>query len=141
MKRHRVMITRATLTAVALLAFAPVGAPASSLLSGYGGPGQGSLLFGVILLPLATGSKRASAGANAHRGPARGSQATGVTGGATSATGSQPASRTPETGAGSSTLGLSGTDLVYILAVFGALATIAALMRGIARGPRAGAPD
>ncbi len=42
MKTHRVISTTASLLAVALSLSAPASAPANSLLSGYGGPGQGN---------------------------------------------------------------------------------------------------
>jgi hypothetical protein len=162
MKRHRRLITRAALTAVALFACAPAAAHASSLLSGYGGPGQGSqALLGSTLIGGSGGGGGSSASGGgsgsiaatqsaptkaggAHRGSGAGRHgaAGGAGAGSTAATtGSAAAFRAAETGAGSSTLGLSGAGLVYILAVLGGLVLVAVLTRSLARGARQGAPD
>jgi type IV secretion system protein TrbL len=66
MKSHR-KITPIIALAVTLSAYAPASAPASSLLSGYGGPGQGAqAILGSVLL---NGRSGGAGGGSAGGGP------------------------------------------------------------------------
>jgi hypothetical protein len=82
-----------TVTTVALLGYAPA-APASSLLSGYGGPGQGSqTILGAALIGGPSGSGGGGAGGGSTAAAGGGAVALGVSGaGGASATGA-PGSR------------------------------------------------
>ena len=172
--RSRRVITPAIVCIAALSAAMPAAAPASSLLSGYGGPGQGSqAIIGSSLVngppnggggppsgggsagtgestTAAQGNLRTGAGspgtasigssAHGHRAaPGRaGRRATGGVLGASSAgSRSYPASARDaalRTAAeGSDTLGVSGRDLLYILAALCALLLTGVLTKRIAR--------
>jgi hypothetical protein len=165
MKTHRGLITPATLAAAALAIAAPQAA-ANTLLSGYGGPGQGNqAILGAALInpprggggssaphaeaaaptgalasagagvtgaaPAASNRAAASGGGRAHSRAQRGNASAG--GGR--ANGPVRGTPTPEAAVGSSTLGLSGADLLYILLVLGALAGTGVLTRRLASGP------
>jgi hypothetical protein len=148
---------------LSLSACAPAAAAASSLLSGYGGPGQGNqaILGSVLLNGPGAGQGGGSAGApsssaggpqaaNSGGAGARHSSSNGRGGGpathaagSASGAGSQSYSSTPlpslasETVAtGAQTLGLSGADLLYILLTLGALVFTGALTRQLTRQPR-----
>jgi len=134
----------------ALSAAAPDAAPAGSLLSGYGGPGQGNqaILGSALLNGPGGGGGGGSAGTS-------GLSSTGVSnagaqapqGGATSprsaagarattsgrASSAYPASERGGSALPSETLGLSGEDLLYILFALGALAFTGVLTRGLTR--------
>jgi hypothetical protein len=153
---------------VALLALVPA-ARAGSLLSGYGGPGQGSqALLGSTLIggsgggggggsssggspgslaslqarpaatPAACGAGRHSA-AHVRGRPTAATRASSVAVPAVVA--GRTLAGTPETGAGSSTLGLSTADFVYLIAVLAGLVLVAMLTRRLARDTRQSAPD
>lgn len=163
MKSHLGLITSAVLAAT-LLAGAPA-AQANSLLSGYGGPGQGSQAIigsGLVNPPGGGGSGGSSSSGGEGSGPGAvsgsSSYGAGVQPGRPSQTpaqrhGGAPArtgTSTPGTGASvaptglpasepaadTSRLGLSGADLVYILLVFGGLMLIGVLTRRMAGRPR-----
>src|SRR5689334_11908571 len=73
MKSQRRLIFVAALMAAGVLACAPAGAQASWLLSGYGGPGQGSqALLGATLIGAGGGSSSggSSGGSGGPSGPA-----------------------------------------------------------------------
>jgi hypothetical protein len=153
------MITPTIAWLVALAAVIPAAASASPLLSGYGGPGEGSqVILGSSLLggggggggssqntgaPTGTGgSSKAGTGNLSTRSRrslagGHGKRATGPVGGA-SPSGSQvyPASArgaaSREAGA-SDTLGLSGENLMYILLALAALIFTGVLTRRMAR--------
>ncbi len=167
------MKTRRTIIFIvgSLVAFA--GAPsgvavASSLLSGYGGPGQGNqALLGSALLNGpgggggASGVSASSSSAvpaeavpasgslgrtGAGRQPGRVQTRTGAGGGSAASSSRRPTAaksiaevyNAAERGApaqSSGTLGLSGSDLLLIVLVLGALALMAALIRRLARVP------
>ncbi len=166
MKSHRGPTTSAALAALALAIAAPP-AVGNTLLSGYGGPGQGNqaILGAALINPPRGGGGSSSApraqtgtpaGALASSGsspaaqapaasnraarsgggrtpsPARGGNASA---GGGRANGSLPGTPTPEAAVGSSTLGLSGADLLYILLVLGALAGMGVLTRRLASRP------
>ena len=164
MKSHRRPISIAALLAAGALAYAPAGANAGSLLSGYGGPGQGSqALLGSTLIGGGGSSGGSGGGSGGPSGQVSLEASSSTThrsaggGGSARRSGARPAGRPAaaggeglgrtalagfhETGAGSSTLGLTGIDLVYIIAVLAGLALVAVLTRGAARGARPGAPD
>jgi len=133
----------------ALSAVAPDAAPAGSLLSGYGGPGQGNqaILGSALLNGPGGGSAGTSglsstglsnAGAQAPQGgatsprSAAGARAT-TSGGPNKRTSAYPASERGGSALPSETLGLSGEDLLYILFALGALAFTGVLTRGLTR--------
>jgi hypothetical protein len=148
-----------------LVAFAGVPsepALASSLLSGYGGPGQGSqvLLGSALLNGPGGGGSGASAGSTSAAATASGSgtqlgagRQARSHGHSDTARGSHAAASTPrltappsiaevynaaERGASApstGTLGLSGSDLVLIALALGALAMMAVLTRRLTRLP------
>jgi hypothetical protein len=158
MTSKRSMISRVGLALAAWLAIAaavPLGAQASSLLSGYGGPGQGSqVILGSTLLggpgggspgataPAAAGGEAGSqspAVAGARSGPARTvgarrAQPRGTAGALRgTAHAGELASRsypTAEVSSGASgPFGLSGSDVLYIVLAAAALAFTGALTR------------
>jgi hypothetical protein len=160
MTRHRA-ITTATLMVLGLSAAAPAAAGANSLLSGYGGPGQGSqAILGSALLngpgggqggggASGGGSSGGSGGASGsgasgaraqHATSSRGANGAGRSNGSRgeasgSGAGSQPygTAGTRASAGGSQTSGPSGAELLYILLAFGALALTAAITRRFAR--------
>lgn len=164
MRRKRNTISKVTLLAVTCCVLAPSAATAGSLLSGYGGPGQGSQeLLGSTLLngpgggsggggasPRGSGStgRSPSAGAArpARRQPTRGASRRHAAGGSETASANSfqrhsalPAQPISQTGSvASQTLGLSSDDLVYIFLALGALAVTGALTGHLARRPRQG---
>ena len=138
------MIRQIIALLAALTAAAPAAARANPLLSGYGGPGQGSqAILGATLLngPSSgggsagtTGSSTGAAATGTPGGHASGhSSSTNAAAGGTRANGaatkaSGAARRPYSDGAvspaalrGSGSLGLSGTDVVYIILALGAL--------------------
>lgn len=162
MTRHLAITTTLTLLALALAAPAPAAATSSSLLSGYGGPGQGSqAILGSTLL-----------GGSSGGSPGSGSGSYSATTSATS-TGSVPpgtaaptrprARHTSRSGSGAdrggkssaqgasaypasdeaaasrasthspSSLGLSGADILHLLLALGALGLIAVATGALAR--------
>ncbi len=163
MTRHRA--TTITLTLLALSAASPATAMAGSLLSGYGGPGAGSqAIIGSKLINSSTGGG-SGGGARTSGGSSRTSTGTGPAtpttpsgSGAASgkrshghpATGKLPSasgegSRSQKTYGlvapqasveGSPVLGVSGTDLLYIVLALGALLLTGAFTARLARPPR-----
>jgi hypothetical protein len=142
--RSRRMIRPIIALMAALAAAAPAAASANPLLSGYGGPGQGSqAILGATLLNGSssgggsTGTTGSSTGAGMTRTPdghagGRSSSTNAAAGGtransaATKASGAAPrpysggvVSSTALRGSGS--LGLSSTDVVYIILALGVL--------------------
>jgi hypothetical protein len=166
MKSHRGLITAATLVAAALVGPAPVSAQASTLLSGYGGPGQGSQqIIGATLINPPSGGGGGSGGAGGGGSAGAGetlaaaasvaashaaSNGVGVSGqpvsgarrphqastGAAHAYPPASGSPAPEPAVGSSALGLSGVDFVYIVLVLGGLVAAGALTRRLATPAR-----
>lgn len=161
MGRHSKTISIGILAGVCCV-LAPAGASAGSLLSGYGGPGQGNqAILGSVLLGGPSGGQGGSAGAGGAGGVAggRSNSTAGSTGaprrrsaapgesrkhrkagvGTPAAARSQAQSgllTRPAADAGTvpaQTLGLSADDLVYIILVLGALALTGALTRQLAR--------
>jgi len=159
MTSHRTILSILTLLAI-LAAAIPSSAPANPLLSGYGGPGEGSqATLGSALLgggagsgpsgptgssltgpPVGQGSttstdshgrKRAAGGASHPRGEAGETSA--------GAAGAYPDSSREETSqlalGSPETLGLSGVDLLYILLALGALACTGLLTRRLTQTP------
>jgi hypothetical protein len=170
MKRHR-LTTAATLTVIALSMLAPLDAGANSLLSGYGGPGQGSqAILGSALVNGPRGGGGPSGGSSTNLGgPGAGTSSGGSSVGAPSGAGgtSRPAggssthtakgsgARPNASGSGSGTykpaypsstatssavessqVGLSNSDLLYILLAAGALVFTGVLTRRLARTAR-----
>jgi|SRR5438128_871686 len=148
--RRRIQATGLALAAsLTLLAAAPLVAHAGPLLSGYGGPGQGSqLILGSTLIggpgggAAGTGTGGPSGQATARNGTAPASASSGAGAGARRApaakgagadgvvSASYPAlERTASTG----TFGLSGADISYVLLGAGALALMGVLMRRMVR--------
>jgi len=161
MGRHSKTISIGILTVVYCV-LAPAGASAGSLLSGYGGPGQGNqAILGSVLLGGPSGGQGGSAGAGGGGSVAGGpgNSTAGSTGaarrrssppgesrkhrkagvGTPPTAGARPHSGLPSpppAGAGTvpaQTLGLSADDLVYIFLVLGALGLTGALTRQLAR--------
>jgi hypothetical protein len=157
MTSHRRIISTLLLTA-ALIAVTPVLAAASSLLSGYGGPGEGSQeLLGATLLngppagssdsfrygerPGATrpgGTEPSSANAGAANAESRRSQGRGHGGKASAGAvrAYQASSAREAAAAGSETLGLSTDDFLYILLALAVLVITGVLTGRLARGER-----
>jgi hypothetical protein len=153
MRSQLAMITTAALMgAMAVSSAAPAVAAANSLLSGYGGPGQGSqVILGATLLNSPPGGGQGGAGSTpAGVSPSAGGQAVGATSsracGPRAGEGGQAAtdrsagsarapSATPAATSSSSTqpLGLSGDDLLYLFVAVGALVVTAALTKQLAR--------
>jgi hypothetical protein len=163
-------ISIAALATVGLSAWLPAAAGAGSLLSGYGGPGQGNqAILGSALLngPKGGGGAGAPGGAGSPAGSVsstetsgagaakagstagHGSARSGAHGGRSSARPGQasnpgshayaptsPLSASEPAGSGSSTLGLSGSDLLYIILALGALVGTGALTRQLTHRPR-----
>jgi hypothetical protein len=165
MKRHRGLITAATFVVALAVLAGPAPAGASTLLSGYGGPGQGnqaiigetlinppgggsggsggggggSASSGETLATSATSSSSAAAAATDHAGGIQHRASTGnprphasAGGGAAYTPASESAA--PAASVGSSTLGLSGADFVYIVLVLGGIVGVGMLTRRLA-GP------
>ena len=160
MRPHRAIIRTAAGTALGLTLLLPAGASANSLLSGYGGPGQGNqAILGSALLkgPSSGGGSGGSSGGNSAggvSGGAGGSSEPSAGGGASSgrpaaaapkhagdASKSAPAAHTDRTlpaasaGAaqGAAALGLSSADALYIILAIGVLAGTGLLTRNLAR--------
>jgi hypothetical protein len=165
MKGLRGITTTVTLVALGSFAAVPVAAQANSLLSGYGGPGQGSqAILGAALLGGPSGGGGGGGGESTTAGPgATGASAAGTpaaggasgrgSGGQTSAgTGgrrsagarARRAATLPptvptaaeEAAVSSPALGISGPDLLYILGGLGVLGLTATLTRGLVRRQR-----
>ncbi len=161
MRKHRVFTT-AALLALAL----PATAHGGSLLSGYGGPGQGNqaILGATVIGGAAGGSGGGSSsgggsgsgaesstsgatstpnlaikasGSGGHRSSSkaktRNRQASGSSAGAYQAPARLSANETASVG--TPTLGISGTDLVYIVLAFAALLLTAAITGRLVRRP------
>jgi hypothetical protein len=175
MKAHRTIIFIGGLV-LALAAVLPANALASSLLSGYGGPGQGNqAILGAALLngPKGGGGSSGSGGSsNSSDSSTSGSgsasapsSARSVTGGSensgsrrsarrsggksgrekarnasSGATGFYPASERIAAGQQSGALGLSSSDLAYIVLALGLLVFIGVLTRRLAQASAAGRP-
>jgi hypothetical protein len=141
---------------VLAVAVAPSTSAANPLLSGYGGPGQGNqAILGSALLngpdegsggpsgPASSGTETASSsgasGSSSGSGqgdPSRSRHASGKPAHASApASGAYSSTRslTPTADVGSQTLGLSGTDLLYLLLGCGALIMTAAITRMMVR--------
>jgi len=164
MTNCRTILRHAAVLAV-LAAFIPAVAHANPLLSGYGGPGQGSqaILGAALVNPPAGGGGGTSAGGG---GSSLAGASPGVRSGAVpheAGSSSAPAARThgsrasggvnrtvieraahnaaPPRGeirATSDTLGLTGADLAYLALVLFALVATAALTRRLARPAQRG---
>lgn len=159
MRTHRKIIPIVAL-ALALSALVPASAPASSILSGYGGPGQGTqAILGSTLLngPSGGGGSQGGSSVLAATGAGTSSSGAGGTGGGTGAkahpragasrpagqaSGSSqgPAPRALSTLAisrastgGSGVLGLSDTAFLLVLLALGALVFCGLLTRGLAK--------
>jgi hypothetical protein len=157
---NRGIITTGTLFLLGLLVAVP--ASANPLLSGYGGPGQGSqAILGSALLggPGGGGGSGGAGGGSKGGGPV-GGPAGATVGPRGHASGSSRSSRHPaggtgkpssasprtyiassrlassDTDVGTQTLGISGQDLLFILVALGLLAATTALTRQLARRPR-----
>ncbi len=169
MKTDRAISTTARLLVVALSLALPAGASANSLLSGYGGPGQGNqAILGSALVngpssgggsggssgsatgsgssvssPSATGASETATGrastrqAHGRSGTSKGrTRARGTSAGGVRAYTSPTVAATPQAAVGGSpALGLSGTDLLYILLALGVLMATGLLTRQVARRP------
>jgi hypothetical protein len=161
MRRHRV-ITTAALLALALAL--PATAHAGSLLSGYGGPGQGNqAILGATVIGGASGGGSAGGGGSSSGGESSATSATSAASPATSTPSSrgsahQPGKAKPRQGHASAppsgahraastlslkdtasvatpALGISGTDLLYVLLALGALILTAAITGWLVRRP------
>jgi hypothetical protein len=163
MNIHR-KITPTIALLLALSAAAPASAPASSLLSGYGGPGQGNqAILGSGLLNGPSGGGGGGAAAGGSSGSGAGSVTSSASGaGAGSGKHGHPASRSKHSTAAASgqadgggavrlaytnalsshrsvdsgVLGLSSTDLLFMLLALAALVIAGLLTRGLARSTR-----
>jgi hypothetical protein len=151
--------------AIALCALTPTFVCANPLLSGYGGPGQGDqAILGATLLngPSTGGSSEASAGTAAALTATESATARSGSGGRRETVGasrrtrrsrsSAPAKKPGQQGksdnvlgtltlrsddsSASDPLGLSGTDILYILLTLGALALTGGLTRQLVRRPQ-----
>lgn len=154
------MTTTAAVTALALSGLLAQSADAGSLLSGYGGPGQGNqAILGATLLNgpgggeggggaagtqgavtpstgLAIGENRsASPGARSEGNPRQRSGGGTTTAPRASGSGSATLHTAPEASVGSPALGISGADLLYILLGLGALAVTGVVTRQLTRRP------
>jgi hypothetical protein len=158
----RQKIIGAAAVLAALMGAVPAGATASSLLSGYGGPGQGSqaILGSALLNGPSNGG--GGGGGSAGSGGAPGTATPAVSSspiprGAATKNGPQaparhgtgrhpaPAAGSPaypvagglarSVAGGSGALGLSGADALYIILALVALALTGAATRQLARGP------
>jgi hypothetical protein len=160
------LIAIAALLALALIGPAPLAARANSLLSGYGGPGQGnqailgatllgappgggegggggrgtSAATGSLAIPATSGSGAGHAASRRHRAGSGAASAGGSVAATSAQTGgaygSQLRPAVPEASVGSPTLGISGVDLLYILVGLGGLTLTGVLTRQLARRPR-----
>jgi hypothetical protein len=147
---------------------APASAPAGTLLSGYGGPGQGNqAILGSTLLngPSNGGSGGSGAAGHAGAGPVSSAAAPSGQGreGSSAAKYRHPAARgkptentvaaasegkpsayqaylraTSQAASNSGTLGLSGSQLLFVLLGLAALLSAGLLTRGLARGSGTG---
>ena len=161
MRSHRSTILIVATMASSLMAVAPLTAAANTLLSGYGGPGQGDqAILGATLLngpgagggggsgssespptSLAAPAAQPATHAHARHRPAgldskkRQREPSKTTARAYTAPAGAGAAR-PVTASSGGLLGLSLADLVYILLALGGLAVTAALMRGLMSAPR-----
>ncbi|HEV7163621.1 MAG TPA: hypothetical protein VGN25_10225 [Solirubrobacteraceae bacterium] len=170
MKRQR-LTTATTLTAMALSMLAPLGAEANSLLSGYGGPGQGSqaILGSALVNGPGGGGGSSGGGATNLSGSAAGAGSGGSTlgarngvvgssrqgGGSSTHAAKRGGSRPDTSGSGSGTykpayppstatssavessqVGLSNSDLLYVVLAAGALVLTGVLTRRLARPAR-----
>jgi hypothetical protein len=156
MDRHRIIRT-AALAAIALCVQVVPASASSTLLSGYGGPGQGnqailgSTLVGgggsggagtggggqtaaapsSIALPSGSGGAAGTPGAGRASHPAKGAgRATRTSGSAQPAY--TPATASSDRSGGGRTLGLTGGDVAYIVLAFGLLALTAVLTSRLA---------
>jgi hypothetical protein len=161
MKSHR-KITPIIALAVTLSAFAPASAPASSLLSGYGGPGQGAqAILGSALLngpsgrggggsgggpaggsptgtaPLgavSTGGRTTGSGAGRHRpATARNGSQTAATATGSGVNGSYPRVGAQASAGGTGPLGLSDSAFLFALLALTALLFTGLLTRGLTK--------
>jgi hypothetical protein len=180
---HRLLGTAAATAALALPALAPAVATAGSLLSGYGGPGEGNqAILGAALLNGRSGGSGSSGGGSTGggstgggsagsgssseggggEGPAVGRRtkslagargARGAAGGGVGGRGAKGTAGEASGGAsrtyinpfgavasrggdeGSQTLGLSGTDFVYVLLALGAVGLTGVLTRRLTQHP------
>jgi hypothetical protein len=159
MRTHRKIVPIFTLLAM-LSAATPAAAPASSLLSGYGDPGQGNqAILGSALLNGSGSAGGGSAGTSgsstdvtaligrgsgtpsssnaparttAAGGPSK-AAAGGVGGASGVASGTYPASEAGSAAQTSGTLGLSGEDVLYVLLVLAALTFTGVLTKRFTR--------
>lgn len=159
--RQKIIVAAAVVAA--LMGAVPVSATASSLLSGYGGPGQGSqAVLGAALLkgpsngggrgggPTGGGAGAAALAASSSPVP-QGSSPSGASrraptpaGHAKRGTHPAPAASSPaypvsgslarSVSGGSGALGLSGADVLYIILALVALALTGAATRQLTRG-------
>jgi hypothetical protein len=157
MKTHRKIIPIVAL-ALALPALAPASVPASSILSGYGGPGQGtqSILGSTLLNGPSSGggpqggvsiaaSSAGQASSGATGGSGNGSPTHARKGASPSARRTspshQPSAERPvsrlaisrASAGGSGVLGLSNTAFLVVLLALGALVFTGLLTRGLAK--------
>jgi hypothetical protein len=164
MNSHRTRTSILTVLAIVVSVALPTAATASSLLSGYGGPGQGNqAILGSALLNGPSGGGGGGSGGGSAAGTGnlavsssgggetrpkgvahrRGAKHGAGTGGIKASAGGSSAyslstglaaSRTASGGTG--TLGLSGADMVYILLALGVLALTGGLTRQLMRRAR-----
>jgi hypothetical protein len=160
--RQRIILAAAVVAPLAFAQAAPASA-SSTLLSGYGGPGQGNqAILGSTLIGGGGGGNGAGGGAGAGSSSASSSSSSSPSSIALPQTAARPAQRaaahrhhakpsasgnasktitpayvpaTPasDRAAGGKTLGLTGDDLLYIVLAFGALALTALLTVRLAR--------
>jgi hypothetical protein len=155
MKTHRKIIPIVAL-ALALAAVAPASAPATSILSGYGGPGQGTqAILGSTLMNgpssgsggppgvvSTAGTPTAGAGSSSAAGGSSSARRAKASRPARNATGQPvPGASTPLSTAaisrastgGSGVLGLSNAAFLIVLLALGALLFTGLLTRGLAK--------
>jgi hypothetical protein len=157
MKTHRKIIPIVAL-ALVLPALAPASVPASSILSGYGGPGQGTQsILGSTLLngPSSGGGPQGGVSIAATSAGQTGSGATGGSGNGSptharkgpsrsarqTSPSHQPSAERPvsrlaisrASAGGSGVLGLSNTAFLVVLLALGALVFTGLLTRGLAK--------
>jgi hypothetical protein len=162
MTSRRTSIFILTILAVVLPCALPAAGMASSLLSGYGGPGQGNqAIIGSALLngpskgggggggstgagsgePLASSSRVAESGSQGggrgrpHKSAQGGVRGKGATGRASASGPRYPVSAglARSLSGDSATLGLSGADVLYIILALGALLLTGVLTRQLTR--------
>lgn len=165
MRSHRTINSKAIPLALALVCVFPAAARASSLLSGYGGPGQGNqAILGSAVVNGPTGGSGGGSGSTSAEATGSGSAPGGQ--GGTSAAGKHSSSGSAKRGGGSAgrssagaartypsypssqaqaasrssstggTLGLSGADVLYILLALAALVLTGVLTMRLARRPQ-----